>query len=89
MCVVFLPATHKRGGRLDRVIYLLLRFTVLERVQEQGVGHYFVPRYTRNVDKTESKHDYQAEAELLKIIRSIKVLLIYFLSELGILQINV
>ena len=41
-------ATPKRGDSLDRIIYMLLgplrhRFTALERVQEQGIGHYFVP----------------------------------------------
>ena len=45
---------------LDRIIYMLLgplrhRFTALERAKEQGIGHYFVPRYTRVVDTVESK----------------------------------
>ena len=31
------------------------RFTALERAKEQGIGHYFVPRYTRVVDTAESK----------------------------------
>ena len=31
------------------------RFTALERAKEQGIGHYFVPRYTRVVDTVESK----------------------------------
>ena len=48
-------ATPKRGDSLDKIIYMLLgplrhRFTALERAQEQGIGHYFVPRYTRVVD---------------------------------------
>lgn len=43
-------ATPKRGDSLDRIIYMLLgplrhRFTALERAKEQGIGHYFVPRY--------------------------------------------
>ena len=55
-------ATPKRGDSLDRIIYMLLgplrhRFTALERAQEQGIGHYFVPRYTRVVDNAESKDD--------------------------------
>lgn len=55
-------ATPKRGDSLDRIIYMLLgplrhRFTALERAQEQGIGHYFVPRYTRVVDTTDSKED--------------------------------
>lgn len=53
-------ATPKRGDSLDRIIYMLLgplrhRFTALERAKEQGIGHYFVPRYTRVVDTAESK----------------------------------
>ena len=55
-------ATPKRGDSLDKVIYMLLgplrhRFTALERAQEQGIGHYFVPRYTRVVDTVDSKDD--------------------------------
>ena len=55
-------ATPKRGDSLDKVIYMLLgplrhRFTALERAQEQGIGHYFVPRYTRVVDNADSKDD--------------------------------
>ena len=51
-----ISATPKRGDSLDRIIYMLLgplrhRFTALERAKEQGIGHYFVPRYTRVVDK--------------------------------------
>ena len=55
-------ATPKRGDSLDKIIYMLLgllrhRFTALERAQEQGIGHYFVPRYTRVVDTDDSKDD--------------------------------
>lgn len=55
-------ATPKRGDSLDKIIYMLLgplrhRFTALERAQEQGIGHYFVPRYTRVVDTADSKED--------------------------------
>ena len=55
-------ATPKRGDSLDRIIYMLLgplrhRFTALERTQEQGIGHYFVPRYSRIVDNVESKEN--------------------------------
>ena len=55
-------ATPKRGDSLDKIIYMLLgplrhRFTALERAQEQGIGHYFVPRYTRVVDTADSKVD--------------------------------
>lgn len=55
-------ATPKRGDSMDKIIYMLLgplrhRFTALERAQEQGIGHYFVPRYTRVVDTADSKDD--------------------------------
>lgn len=55
-------ATPKRGDSLDKIIYMLLgplrhRFTALERAQEQGIGHYFVPRYTRVVDTVDSRDD--------------------------------
>lgn len=55
-------ATPKRGDSLDKIIYMLLgplrhRFSALERVQEQGIGHYFIPRYTRVVDTVDSKED--------------------------------
>ena len=55
-------ATPKRGDNLDKIIYMMLgplrhRFTALERAQEQGIGHYFIPRYTRVVDTVESKRD--------------------------------
>lgn len=55
-------ATPKRGDSLDKIIYMLLgplrhRFTALERAQEQGIGHYIVPRYTRVVDTSDSRED--------------------------------
>lgn len=55
-------ATPKRGDSLDKIIYMLLgplryRFSALERAQEQGIGHYFIPRYTRVVDTVDSKED--------------------------------
>ena len=55
-------ATPKRGDSLDKIIYMLLgplrhKYTALERTQEQGIGHYFVPRYTRVVDTLDSKDD--------------------------------
>lgn len=55
-------ATPKRGDCMDKIIYMMLgplrhRFTALERAQEQGIGHYFVPRYTRVVDTADSKDD--------------------------------
>ena len=33
------------------------KFTALERSEEQGIGHYFIPRYTRVIDTNESKND--------------------------------
>ena len=55
-------ATPKRGDNLDKIIYMMLgpqrhKFTALERAEVQGIGHYFVPRYTRVVDTDESKDD--------------------------------
>ena len=55
-------ATPKRGDSLDKIIYMLLgplrhKFTALERAEEQGIGHYFIPRYTRVVDTADSKEN--------------------------------
>ena len=33
------------------------KFTALERAKEQGIDHYFIPRYTRVVDTPDSKSD--------------------------------
>ena len=33
------------------------RFIALERAEEQGIGHYFVPRYTRVIDTVDSRND--------------------------------
>ncbi len=33
------------------------RFTALDRAEEQGIGHYFIPRYTRVIDTVESRND--------------------------------
>ena len=67
-------ATPKRGDSLGRIIYMLLgplrhRFTALERAQEQGIGHYFVPRYTRVVDNAESKDDINKAYSLISTSR--------------------
>ena len=53
-------ATPKRGDNLDKIIYMMLgplrhSYTALERAEQQGIGHYFIPRYTRVVDNAESK----------------------------------
>lgn len=55
-------ATPKRGDHLDKIIYMMMgplrhRFTALDRAEEQGIGHYVVPRYTRVVDTAESRND--------------------------------
>lgn len=55
-------ATPKRGDHLDKIIYMMLgplrhRFIALDRAEEQGIGHYVVPRYTRVIDTAESRND--------------------------------
>ena len=55
-------ATPKRGDHLDRIIYILLgpqrhKFTALDRAKQQGIGHYFIPRYTRMIETEESKQN--------------------------------
>ena len=55
-------ATPKRGDYLDKIIYMMLgplrhRFTALDRAEEQGIDHYFIPRYTRVIDTAESRRD--------------------------------
>lgn len=67
-------ATPKRGDSLDKIIYMMLgplrhRFTALERAQEQGIGHYFVPRYTRVVDTVDSKSDINKAYSLISTSR--------------------
>lgn len=65
-------ATPKRGDSMDKIIYMLLgplrhRFTAMERAREQGSGHYFVPRYTRVVDTTDSKEDINKAYSLISV----------------------
>ena len=67
-------ATPKRGDSLDKIIYMLFgplrhRFTALERAQEQGIGHYFIPRYTRVVDTVDSKEDINKAYNLISTSR--------------------
>ena len=55
-------ATPKRGDDLDKIIFMMLgqlrhTFTARERALEQGIGHYFIPRYTRVVDTPETKEN--------------------------------
>lgn len=63
-------ATPKRGDHLDKIIYMMLgplrhRFTALDRAEEQGMGHYFVPRYTRVIDTEESRDDINKSYKLI------------------------
>ena len=63
-------ATPKRGDSLDKIIYMLLgplrhKFTALERAKEQGIGHFFIPRYTRIVDNAETKEDINKAYKLI------------------------
>ena len=65
-------ATPKRGDHLDKIIYMMLgplrhRFTALERAEEQGIGHYFVPRYTRVIDTEDSRNDINKAYSLISI----------------------
>jgi superfamily II DNA or RNA helicase len=55
-------ATPKRSDSMDKIIYMMLgplrhTYSAIERAREQGIGHYFIPRYTRLVDTEESKND--------------------------------
>lgn len=55
-------ATPKRGDHLDRILYMMLgpqrhKFSALDRAKQQGIGHYFIPRYTRMIETEESKHN--------------------------------
>jgi superfamily II DNA or RNA helicase len=55
-------ATPKRSDSMDKNIYMMLgplrhTYSAIERAREQGIGHYFIPRYTRLVDTEESKND--------------------------------
>ena len=64
-------ATPKRGDYMDKIIYMMLgplrhRFTALERAEEQGIGHYFVPRYTRVIDIVDSRMEIIRIRKMLK-----------------------
>lgn len=55
-------ATVKRGDNLDPLIHMLIgptrhSYTARERAEEQGIGHFVYPRYTRVVDTNESGDD--------------------------------
>lgn len=55
-------ATVKRGDNLEPIIQMLIgptrhSYTARERAEEQGIGHFVYPRYTRVVDANESSDD--------------------------------
>ena len=55
-------ATVKRGDNLEPIIHMLIgptrhSYTARERAEEQGIGHFVYPRYTRVVDTNESGDD--------------------------------
>ena len=55
-------ATVKRGDNLEPIIQMLIgptrhSYTARERAEEQGIGHFVYPRYTRVVDANESGDD--------------------------------
>ncbi len=55
-------ATVKRGHNLEPIIHMLIgptrhSYTARERAEEQGIGHFVYPRYTRVVDTNESRDD--------------------------------
>ena len=65
-------ATPKRGDNLEKIIYMLIgplrhKYTAKERAIEQGIGHYFVPRYTRVVDTFETKDDINKAYQLISV----------------------
>lgn len=63
-------ATPIRGDDLDKLIFMLIgpmrhRYTAAERAVAQGIGHYFIPRYTRAVDKCGSRDDINKAYEVI------------------------
>lgn len=55
-------ATPKREDQLDPIIFMFLgpirhRYTSLERAKEQGIAHYFIPRYTQVVEPFQDKEN--------------------------------
>ncbi len=55
-------ATQKRSDKLDPIIPMLFgpvrhRYTALERARDNGIKHYFVPRYTPVVSTFDSKEN--------------------------------
>lgn len=63
-------ATPKRGDDLEKIVYMLLgpvrhSYTAKERAEEQGIGHYVYPRYTRMVGTEENKRDINVAYSLI------------------------
>lgn len=55
-------ATVKRGDNLEPMIHMLIgpirhSYTAKERAEEQEIGHFVYPRYTRVVDTNEGRDD--------------------------------
>lgn len=63
-------ATPIRSDNLEKMIFMLLgpirhRYSAADRANEQGISHYFIPRYTRAVDKNGSKEDINRAYEII------------------------
>ncbi len=55
-------ATPKRSDELEKIIYMLIgpirhSFTAKQRAEQQNIGHYIYPRYTRLIGNHESRND--------------------------------
>lgn len=65
-------ATPKRGDDLEKIVYMLLgpvrhSYTAKERAEEQGIGHYVYPRYTRVIGTDVSKGDINVAYSLISM----------------------
>ncbi len=70
-------ATPKRGDNLEKIEYMLLgpirhSYTAKERAENQGIGHFVFPRFTRVVAVNETKNDINSAYNLIRnnIIRN-------------------
>ncbi len=70
-------ATPKRGDNLEKIEYMLLgpirhSYTAKERAENQGIGHFVFPRFTRVVAVNETKNDINSAYNLISnnIIRN-------------------
>lgn len=55
-------ATMKRQDQMEKVIPMVFgpvrhTFSAKQRAKQQGIGHYFIPRYTRVVDTPDTKEE--------------------------------